>query len=530
MVKKYGQAEVMIPYPGLKALDYLTRHVSISSVKNKNVFISVSPATIEWFISGNFNYIISPRAEAKGAATATSINQAMEWQSYPTYPQYDSIMQYFAATYPTLCKLDTVGTSINGRLVLALKISDNVKINEDEPAVFYSSTMHGDELAGYVLMLRLADYLLKNYNFNTTVKNLVDNLEIWINPLANPDGTYTSGNTVTSPTRGNADGIDLNRNFPDPFTPNSVREKETIDMVKFMRKHRFLLSANFHSGDEVVNYPWDRWSRLHADDNWFNEISRSYADTAHNHSVTGYMTELDNGITNGYQWYWIYGGRQDFVTYELQGREVTIELDYTKITSGPQLELLWMYNYRSMLEYLENSLYGIHGIVRDAHTLQSIPAKIFIAGHDKDSSHIYSDTLSGRFVRLIYPGTWNITFSANGYKDTVVNDVIVTEHQRTDLFVEMKPITTIIDSANLDKAIMYPNPASNFIKFKLPDNIAGPVNIRIYNQTGIKVADYNTEETVIDLKGFSAGAYTVLFTNTVSRISCTGRFIITGRF
>ena len=66
--------------------------------------------------------------------------------------------------YPSLCRLDTIGTSINGKLVLALKISDNPAEDETEPEVFYSSTMHGDETGGYVLMLRLADYLLKNYN------------------------------------------------------------------------------------------------------------------------------------------------------------------------------------------------------------------------------------------------------------------------------------------------------------------------------------------------------------------------------
>src|SRR5665647_520831 len=129
-------------------------------------------------------------------------------------------MRSFSTLYPSLCHLDTIGKSINGRYVFALKISDNAGTNEDEPEVFYSSTIHGDELAGFVLMLRLADYLLKNYNLNSRVKNMVDNLEIWINPLANPDGTYTSGNTITSPTRDNANGYDLNRNFLDPLDPS----------------------------------------------------------------------------------------------------------------------------------------------------------------------------------------------------------------------------------------------------------------------------------------------------------------------
>ncbi len=74
-------------------------------------------------------------------------------------------------------------------------------------------------------MLHLADYLLKNYSLSGRVKNLVDNLDIWINPLANPDGTYNHGDTINLPTRYNANGYDLNRNFPDPVTPNTVYAK-----------------------------------------------------------------------------------------------------------------------------------------------------------------------------------------------------------------------------------------------------------------------------------------------------------------
>jgi hypothetical protein len=534
-VKQYGQADVFIPYPGLKAMDLITRKVSINSVRNKSVFITISPIDVDWFISQKYDYTILERADSKGVISALDLAQAMEWQSYPSYPQYDSIMQSFSKNYTSLCHLDTIGKSINGRLILALKISDNAGTDENEPEVFYSSTIHGDELAGYVLMLRLADYLLKNYNLNNRVKNLVDNLEIWINPLANPDGTYTSGNTITSPTRYNANGYDLNRNFPDPLDPNTTKQNETLDMMKFMRKHKFVLSANFHSGSEVVNYPWDRWlSKIHADDSWFNSISRAYADTVHIYSGPAYMNDLDNGVTRGADWYVIYGGRQDYITYELQGREVTIEIDGVKQTPAAQLELLWQYNWRSFLEYIENALYGIHGLVRDIHNTGTVHTRVFISGHDKDSSHVYSDTLTGRFIRLLSPGTWNLTFSANGYRDTIINNVIVTAGQRTDLIVEMKLITTTIDTTNPEIPLLYPNPASTVINSKLPDRISGTINIKIFNQTGMKLADYNTEAlfgypVTIDVRLLSDGTYTVVFTNTKSGITYRSRFLVIGQ-
>lgn len=535
LVREYGQAEVSIPYPGAKAMEILTRNVSITSVKDKNVFISISPRTINWFLAADYHYSILERADTKGVISASSINQAMEWQSYPTYLQYDSIMRSFSTLYPSLCHLDTIGKSVNGRYIFALKISDNAGTNEDEPEVFYSSTMHGDELAGYVLMLRLANYLLKNYSVNSRVKNMVDNLEIWINPLANPDGTYTSGNTITSPTRDNANGYDLNRNFPDPLDPSIVPEKENIDMMKFLRKHRFVISANFHSGAEVVNYPWDRWlSKIHADNAWFNSISRAYADTVHKYSGPVYMADLDNGVTRGASWYIIYGGRQDFVTWELQGREVTIEIDGEKLTPAPQLELLWQYNFRSFLGYLENALYGVHGLIKDVHTADPLPAKVFISDHDIDKSQVYSDTLSGRFIRLLAPGTWDLTFSANGYRDTIMYNVSVVVGQKTDLIVEMESITSSIDTTDLKVPLLYPNPVSSYIMAKLPEKLNGKVNIKIISQSGVKAADYNKDflfgyPLEIDVSGLPGGGYTIIFTNTLSRVSYRSRFVIYGR-
>jgi hypothetical protein len=534
IVSQYGQAEITIPFTDSKTfLDDLSRKVSILSVKDKLVHLSLSPVTVEWFIEQKLDYKIIERLDFKGINSALNLNKAMNWDVYPSYTQYDSIMQSFNTLYPSLCHLDTIGTSINGKLVLALKISDNAAIAEDEPEVFYSSTIHGDETGGFVLMLHLADYLLKNYNLDERVKNMVDNLEIWINPLANPDGTYKSGNVISSlATRYNVNGIDLNRNFPDPLNPFIAPQKETVDMIKFMRKHRFVISANFHSGAEVVNYPWDRWlSKIHADDSWFNSISRSYADTVHIYSGPVYMNDLDNGVTRGAVWYSIEGGRQDFVTYELQGREVTIELDDQYITPAAQLSLLWLNNYRSLLGYLENALYGIHGVVLNANTSSPVHAKVFIAGHDKDSSHIYSDTLSGSFVRLLAPGLWNLTFSAVGYHNLTINDVIVADREKTDIIVSMDPIINSIDTTNPEAPVLYPNPATTEMKAVLPENLDGTIRVLIINQKGMFVSDYNTEvvkgvPVTIDVKRLSGGIYSIVFSKNYSKISCRGRFVV----
>jgi hypothetical protein len=529
-VIRCGQARVAVEYSGATAMNELSKYVSVSAVRGKIVEIVLSPLTIDWFISQHLDYNLIARPDSKSFTTAADMKQAMEWESYPSYTQYDSIMRSFADSYPEICLLDTIGTSIYGKLVLALKISDNVATDETEPETFYTSTMHGDETGGFILMLRLADYLLKNYGTNDRVNNLVDNLEIWINPLANPDGTYRTGNTIISPTRYNANGYDLNRNFPDPNS-TTVRQKETLDMMKFMKKHHFVISANFHSGSEVVNYPWDRWSRLHADNDWFYYISRKYADTVHLYCADGYMDMRNNGVTNGYAWYYINGGRQDYVTYSLQGREVTIELHEEFLTPVSQLDMLWQYNWRSLLGYLENALYGIHGIVKDKVTGDPVPAKIFIAGHDKDSSFIFSDTSRGTFARLLAPGTWDLTFTSWGYLETTVDDVIVNEGQKTEITVEMIPILNPVDTVATPVPLLYPNPASESLRIVLPGRQIGDVSVRIYNSLGCKVIDYKEHTSqgfplIIDVSHLAAGVYTLVITNTASNYSDWSRFVV----
>ena len=187
---------------------------------------------------------------------------------------------------------------------------------------------------------------------------------------------YRNNDTIIYPVRSNSNGYDLNRNFPDPAAASPPPlQKETRDMISFMEKNRFALSVNLHSGAEVVNYPWDRWTRLHADDSWFNDISRRYADTVHLYSDPGYMTFLDDGVTRGSVWYVITGGRQDFITYSLGGREVTIEMDETKQTPGPDLETLWNWNSRSLLRYIGEALVRSRGNCHRCHIRQSSECK-----------------------------------------------------------------------------------------------------------------------------------------------------------
>ena len=530
-VAERGQAEVVIKVRGFDDIRRLSRDYSIRSAGENEVSLLLSPLTAGLFVSEGRSYLLREEPVIKGERTAVSMAEAMEWDTYPTFTQYDSILRSFASLYPSLCRLDTIGMSVNGKAVFVLKISDNCQTDEPEPEVFYSSSIHGDETGGFILMLRLADYLLRNYGAGNRVTSLVDNLEIWINPLANPDGTYRNGDAISSPVRFNAAGYDLNRNFPDPEGPQITRQKETVDMMRFMSERRFVLSANFHSGEEVVNYPWDRWPYEHADEDWFYTISREWADTVHLHSQAGYMDYLDNGVTRGYNWYPINGGRQDYVTYNLHGREVTVELDEDYITPASELDDLWEYNYRSMLGYLENALYGIRGIVTDKYTGKPVPASVSVDGHDKDNSHVLCDTATGVFTRLISEGLYNLKLSASGYRDTVISSVNVVEGVQTGIDIQMTPLVKPPDPEKILTPFFYPNPCSGEVNVFLPEGLDGTVDVRVFDLSGRLVL--RSEAEVVEneplklvLSGLGEGEYIILFTGLSTGRSATGKVVI----
>ena len=381
------------------------------------------------------------------------------WDAFPSHGEYLQFMQDLTISYPDICHLDTLGLSVGGRPILALKISDSIEIREHEPVFYYSSTIHGDETSGFMLMLRLIDYICRNYGQDELCTRLVDNVEIWINPLANPDGTYRYDDSIIqSPTRYNFNGVNLNRNFPSQAGGSVVLEPETLVQMEFMDSIYLVLSINIHDGAEVFNYPWDYWSRLHADDNWYIWAGRKYVDTVYQRSypVTGYFSGFNDGITNGYQWYDITGGRQDYVNYFLHAREVTLEINDNKFPNISDHAFLWHANHPSLLQYIENCLLGIQGVVTDSQTGEPVKARISVLDHDRDESHVFSDSITGYFARLIEPGLWQLQFTAEGYNTKSVRALVLKWEREGRLNVQMDPVS--LGMPSLSELEAWPNP------------------------------------------------------------------------
>ncbi len=449
---KYYKLEIEIEHRS--QLEDLTRRVSIDNVIDNRVIAFATAKQFMQLQATDYRYSIIPkeaRKDSKAYTMANSIAEMSNWDAYPTYQVYLDMMEQFTIDYPNLCKLDTIGESEQGRLLLTLKISDNVVENEAEPEFFYTGTMHGDETTGFVLLLRLADSLLTSYGSSDRITRLVDSLQIYINPAANPDGTYYGGNTsITSAIRGNSNGVDLNRNFPDPedgTNPDGYsHQAETIAMMEFAERHDFVMSANFHGGAEVANYPWDTWSRSHVDEGWFIYASHVYADSATASSPDGYFSGVysnangtsENIVINGYDWYPISGGRQDYMNFFHQCREITMEISNQKLLNSEELPDHWIYNKAALLAYMELASYGIQGLVKN-EAGDPVQAKIIVEGHDADidSSMVFSDSNTGHFTRLIDPGTYTLEISSPGYKAKTVEGIFVERKKLTLLDITL---------------------------------------------------------------------------------------------
>jgi hypothetical protein len=513
-------------------IQVLTKIISIDNVKGNEVFAYANRNEFSHFLDLGYNYTLLQhpgtllnRSDLKREGGRKSMNSGTVWDFYPTFEQYVSYMQGFAANHPAICRLDTLGYSTDRRILLAVKLSDSVNVNRAKPEFFYTSTMHGDEPVGYILMLHLIDSLLSGYGTVPRITNLLNNYQIYINPLANPDGTYAGGDsTVYGATRYNANGVDLNRNNPDPQAGPHPDELPWQDETKaFMHcdsVHHFVMSANFHTGDEVVNYPWDTWEQIHPDDAWFQFVSHEFADTVHLHSYPSYMDEFNSGITNGYAWYQVTGGRQDYMTYFHYGREVTIELAYVKTILPDSLVNYWNFTKRSFLNFIEESTNGINGQVTDSITGVPLNAMIMIPGHDTLNSWEFSNASTGWYYRPIIEGTWALTFTCSGYRPKTVSGVNVINRNTTRLNVKLVPNNFgIQNEAENSIDLVYPNPSNGNVHLLLPEPGTGSFLYSVYDMTGRFLQsgsfDGSGEKKVVqlDLTHYPQGIYLLRLDN-----------------
>ena len=339
-------------------------------------------------------------------------------RAYHNYNELTEFLQNINSQYPDITNLISIGQSVEGRELWVLEVSDNAGINEIEPEFKYIANMHGDETVGRELCLYLIEWLVNGYGNNDRATDIVDNTSIFIMPSMNPDG-FENGS------RYNANGVDLNRDFPDQFNdPNnslSGRQPETQAMMQWTWEHNFVLSANMHTGALVANYPYDGpntgvYSGA-PDDDVFVQISRCYADAHPNMESGGFQ----DGITNGADWYAVFGGMQDWNYVWESDFEITLEQNEVKWPNSNQLDGLWDDHQESMISYIEQIHQGVRGLVIDNESGEGLDATISVEGIDHE---VFTDPENGDYYRLLTPGNYTLTAYSFGYLPATQNIIV----------------------------------------------------------------------------------------------------------
>jgi len=223
-----------------------------------------------------------------------------------------------------------IGTTIEGRPMYAVKISDNPDVDEDEPEILITSAIHAREVITPLTVLNIMNHLTDNYGVDPRITDIVDNREIWFVPMVNPDGYFH--NQVIAPygggmwrknRRDNGDesfGVDLNRNFgyewghddigSSPYTGEETyrgtapfSEPESQAMRDFTLAHDFVIADYFHSYSNLFLWAWGYTFDECADQRLFQALGDSMSTFNGYDPHRGSLFYLTNGATDD----WYYG-------------------------------------------------------------------------------------------------------------------------------------------------------------------------------------------------------------------------------
>jgi hypothetical protein len=366
--------------------------MDIMSVRGGVAEIAAIPSEVDVLWANGFRpTIVLPRMIDAVASLARE-----DRGEYHSYTELTADMAAWAAAYPSITELISIGNSFQGRELWALKISDNPGVQEFEPEIQWIGAHHGNETISVEVCYYMAEYLLENYGTDPQVTWLVDEREIWIIPMLNPDG-HTAGS------RYNAQGTDLNRNYLCPCGCNSgtaFSAPESRALRDWNVRMNPVTSLTFHSGAVYVNYLWDYTYNPTPDEPMIITISNGYG------SYSGYP------VINGADWYIIHGGCQDWC-YETRGEiDTTIEVSGSYDPPASQIGPIVADNIPAMLYQARMSGRGIRGLVTDGDTGEPLYATISIPEIGKD---VYTDSDVGDYHRMVESGTYTVVCNVAGF-------------------------------------------------------------------------------------------------------------------
>jgi hypothetical protein len=282
--------------------------------------------------------VLKPESDIEGLDRTAA---AGEFDAYHQYADIETMLLAMEAS--GVAKVYDIGDSVEGRDIWAIRISDNPTVDEDdiEPSILLIGCHHAREWISVEVPLYIAKYLTDNYATNPEIQSLVDNQQIWIVPMLNPDGheySRTTNRGQRKNRRNNGDGtygVDLNRNYDymwgldigsgsdtDSSTyrgPSAFSEPETRAIRDLCLAHTFRSMITYHSYGGMVAYTWGYTYDYPADrcrDRHMSDIMRDLINEVHGED---YSSDVMMGLTSGDTTDWTYGlFRIPSITMELR--------------------------------------------------------------------------------------------------------------------------------------------------------------------------------------------------------------------
>jgi len=436
----------------------------------------------------------------------------------PRYHTFDEVayeLDSIANQYSDITKLDTLGyTDIDNIPILALKVSDNVMVEEDEPAILYIGCHHAEEILGIEICMYMIGALMNEYDTDSAITYWVNNREIWFVPLMNPDGHSVVMSHLDTTWRDNKadnnnsgsfeleyDGVDLNRNYDfywseggssDPSSefyrgPYAFSEPETRAIRDLALIQNFVFCNTYHSAryglTEVVYYPWRHAGGYSPDYPHIRVIADTMSKRLIRDNGIGHYTALVGQGLDGTARNWLYGVCGVF-TY-------CIEVSTTTIPPGGMVDDICERNLPGAYYLLERvSGSGITGCINDSTTGEALSAEVIVHGYyDADLPPRRSDTTYGRFCRILKPGIYDIEIRKRGYVPTYRENTVVADGQMTELNVSLVRTGGEQPAPSPQKKIkISPNPSTNAVIIQL-DQESDFSSLTIYDVLGRMVTD-----------------------------------------
>jgi carboxypeptidase T len=256
------------------------------------------------------------------------------------YRSIDQVYEYMttlAGMNPSIVRLTQYGTSGRGRPLYALKLSDHVGQDEEEPEIMLTSATHGDELITVEMLLGLLDELVKGYGKDQRLTKMIQDHELFFIPVVNADGFATQSRY--------SNGVDPNRNFPWPENQNVQSEATARNIMQFFEERNFVGSIDFHASGEMIMYPWAYTYNSPAaeDERRFKAIGQSMA--AQNRYDVGQISKII---------YIAQGSSADFWYWNKSTIAFGIEIAQSKVPSASSIPGIITDNRESTWKFIES--------------------------------------------------------------------------------------------------------------------------------------------------------------------------------